>query len=184
MNLINLLPKDRQKELLYETYLRMLYMAIAFSCLCFFTVFVVQYGVNLYLQRELISVQHTTEQLKKQLGKRDDSETKVKIKKINDQILDYKNLATVSPKWSRVIKTFVKLPPPEVRITSFSVDEARKTISISGYSPSREIVLKFYENIEADSDNFYGLEKYLENISKPTDISFKMDFFVKPEVFY
>lgn len=182
MKLINLLPKVRQQELVYEALLGRLIFVIWISVFSFAIVFATQYAAKLYLQKELQLVQLEVETVTKQNNKQDNAEIKNAIQQINNQILDYKNLIETSPKWSKVLKAFVKLPPEGIRVNSFSIDELTKRLSISGFSPTRELVLEFYKNIEADSKNFSGLEKYLENISKPTDINFHMVFNINPEL--
>lgn len=182
MKSINLLPKTRQQELRYEALLGKAYTIVCISFATFALVFLSQFAIKLYLQKQLQQVNFVSEQIKKQIDKEDNAQIKNKIKQINGQIADYKNLVDNSPRWSKMIKAFSKLPPKGVKIFSMSVDENQKIVSVNGFSPTRELVIEFYDRINADSVNFFGLEKFLENISKPTDISFHLSFQLKPEL--
>lgn len=182
MKIINLLPKNRQQELRYEALLGRLYFVVIISAFSFALVFLSQFGARVFLEKQLTQLAISTEQIKKQIDKQDNAQVREKIKQINDQVSDYKDLVDNSPKWSKLLKAFAKLPPKGVRIIGISTDETQKTIVVNGFSPTRELILDFYDRINADKENFFGLDKYLENIAKPTDVSFHLNFQFKPEL--
>jgi translation elongation factor EF-4 len=51
-------------------------------------------------------------------------------------------------------------------------DTKTKKLEVRGFSPTRELVLEFYYNIKDDTDNFASINYPLENVSRPTDVSF------------
>lgn len=178
MKIINLLPKIRQKELMYERLfsksLKLVWLAVAGT----FLVVGLQIGVKIYLQRQMADVQKEIESLKSQVSKSENDEIRQTIKKVNGYITDYKTLST-SPKWSKVLDAFSKLPPPEVGIGSMQLDLAKRTVRIQGFAPTRESVIELYERIKADSENFENIDYPLENVAKPTDNSFHFTFTIK-----
>jgi len=182
MKQINLLPKLRQQELRYESVLYSLFVAIWISAISFGLVFGTQIFTKFYLQRQAGVIKADIERLRQQVNKQDNAKTRAEIKVINDTITDYKNLASAAPKWSKVLTAFSLLPPPEITISSFNVDAGKKLINITGFSPSREKVLELYNKILNDNENFYNVDYPLENLVKPTDISFHFSFFVKDEL--
>jgi hypothetical protein len=127
------------------------------------------------LQSRLRTVLVSIEQLKSQVNKEDNAKLKKQITEINNIVSDYQNLAAANPLWSKVIKAFVLLPPPDVQINTFNVD-ASKTVTINGYSPTRESVIQLYNNILADSKNFYGVDYPFENVARATKVNFHFTF--------
>ena len=182
MKIINLLPKNKQKELRYESLLHGMVVIIGISVASFLVVFFVQIGVKLYLASELSSVLKEVALLKTQVNKQDNAVLKQKIKAINDIVTDYNVLISKSPKWSKVIKAFATLPPEEIAISTFVVNSPTNSVTINGFSPTRELVIQLHDNIEADSNNFYNIDYPLENIAKEKDVSFHFNFNVKDEL--
>lgn len=182
MKIINLLPKSRQEELGYELILKKLYFVVWLSVFSFVLVFGVQFLAQLFLKRELSYVAKQIESTKKQINKKENGEVKLKVNEINNFIADYKVLSQVSPKWSKFLKTFAVIPPDGVKIQTLQVNDETKNVVISGYSPTRDLVLEFYDRLSKDSSKFYNVERFFENISKPTDLNFHINFSVKEEV--
>jgi len=177
MHIINLLPKSRQKELYYSAILRGVYTLIALSLCSFVLVILAQYGTSLYLKNSLREVQASIAQIQSQVNKNQNSELKKQITQINNTVTDYKNLAAAAPKWSKVLKAFAPLPPPGVQINSFSISGG-KTISITGFSPTRELVIQLYNNILHDTKDFNGIDYPFENVVQAKDIGFHFTFFI------
>ncbi len=179
MRIINLLPKKRQKEIRYVKFLNGLFLVMWISLASFAVVFILQFMAKAYLQGRLSSVEREIEQLKQQVNKQDNAQIKAEIVNINNKILDSKNLAESSPKWSKVLKAFAVLPPDGVRINSFNVDPAEKVVTIRGFAPTRELAIELYDIIKADSENFYNVNYPLENLVKATDVSFYYKFYIR-----
>jgi len=179
MKTINLLPKIRQQELYYDGILQNILMVIILSACSFGLVFVLQFGAKFYLQNQLASTKNSIEQLKNQVNKEDNAVLKQQITQINNTVLDYKNLAAAAPQWSRLIKAFAPLPPSNVQINSFVVDSS-KTVTINGFSPSREGVIQLYNNILKDSEHFSNIDYPFENVAHATDVSFHFTFNIQP----
>lgn len=179
MRTVNLLPKIRQQELRYESILHSLRTVVTLTLISFAIVFLAQISTKYYLEAQSGVIKAEIADLQKQVDKKENAEIKNKIKKINDLIADYQNLVDSSPKWSNVIKAFVTLPPEGIKITSFGMDINKKTISITGKGVNREAVIQLYNNILQDSKNFYNINYPLENIVRPTDVSFHFSFNIR-----
>ncbi len=179
MKLINLLPKIRQNELRYEAVYHSLISIFIFSLFSFALVFIIQFATKFYLEIKASSLSDQIAQLKNQVNKQENADVKKQVQAINDIITDFNKLSTTSPKWSRVIKAFAVLPPEEIEIKTFMIDVTKKTISINGLSPTRELVIQLYNNILKDETNFYNIDYPLENVAKPTEINFHFTFFIR-----
>lgn len=182
MKTINLLPKLRQQELSYIAMLRAIWIIVGLSLATFALVFAAQLVAKFYLISQAEGLKKQIADLQAQVKKTENTRVKAQVKVANDLVSDFKNLADASPKWSKIIKAFVQLPPDGVKIGTFTVDPLRKMITINGFSPTRALVIQLYNNILADAKNFYDIDYPLENVAKPQDISFHFTFFIKDEL--
>lgn len=179
MKTINLLPKLKQQEFHYEILLNGLWTVVTLSFISFALVFLVQIGTKLYLQGQTVDLKNQIAELQGQVNKQQNAEVKAQVKTVNALISDYQNLESASPKWSRVIKAFVVLPPAGVKINTFNADAAKKAVSITGTSPTREAVIALYNNILSDSKDFYNVDYPLENVVDSTDVNFHFTFYIR-----
>ena len=182
MKTINLLPKLRQKELFYEKVLNKILLVIWATIFSFVVVVGVQTYAKYFMQNRLGTLKQEIDELKVQVSKKENSETKDKLKALNALTTDYKNLVTTVPKWSKVIESFAKLPPDGVRVSSFTVNNTSKVVTVSGFSPTRDLVIKFYEALKADKNNFYNVDYPLQHIIKAKDVSFTFTFNIQEEL--
>lgn len=181
MKVINLLPKERQKEIYLEDRFRLvvLFFGISVSTLLLTSLCLV--GARMYLKNESSNISNEITQLKTAVNKQENAELKTNISKINNLILDFRTLSEATPAWSKVLLAFGRLVPEGVGVTNFSADLEKKRIDISGFSKSRESVIELYNNVKADTKNFKDINYPLENVAKPTDVAFKFTFFIQPE---
>jgi Tfp pilus assembly protein PilN len=182
MRVINLLPKIQQRELRFEALLRSLWMVFWLTLFSFCLVFMVQFGLRFYLQVQAGSIKEQIAELQTQVAKQEKSDIKTKVNEANNFIADYNSLAAASPKWSKLIKAFAPLVPDNLRINSLTVDPLTKAVNIYGISPTRELVIKLYNNILSDPKEFYNINYPLENVAKPKNISFHFTFFYRDDL--
>lgn len=182
MRIINLLPKEKQQELKYQSIASGMVKVWWVSIATFLVVVCAQFATQMYLEHQASQLAGSIEQFQDQVNKQDNAAIKIKITAINNSIGDAKMLRDEAPKWSKVLKAFSELPPPEVHITSFMVDLKNKSISISGRAPTREVVIELYNNILVDTAHFSGIDYPLENVAKPTNNNFHFTFSVLDEV--
>lgn len=181
MRLINLLPKPRQQELRYQAVLNSMLIVFSMSLLSFAVVFLAQFGAKFYLEAKVQAMDAEISQLKTQVNKQENASLKKKIQNINDIISDFNNL-TVSPKWSKVLKAFAPLPPDGIKISSFTIDAAKKSILINGQSPTRELVIELYNNILQDNRDFYNIDYPLEHVVKENNVIFHFTFYIQDKL--
>jgi hypothetical protein len=93
-------------------------------------------------------------------------------------------LADNSPKWSKVIQAFAPLPPQGLKINTFSIDPVAKTVSITGLSPTRDLVIQMHDNIAADTSDFSNVDYPLENIATPVNVSFHYTFTIQDKLLH
>jgi Tfp pilus assembly protein PilN len=176
MKIINLLPKTRQQELHYEVILHTLWVVVSLSLVSFVLVFLAQFGTKFYLQYEDNAIKQQVAQLQSQVDKQQNTEIKAKISAVNNLVSDYLNLAGSSPHWSKVIKAFAPLPPSGLKISTLSIDPNQDAVTITGLSPTRDLVILLYNNILNDTGDFYGIDYPLENVVNPVNVNFHFTF--------
>ncbi len=178
MKIINLLPKPRQQELRFENIYRGIVRTIFVSLASFVLVFVAQAGTKVYLTAEKNSLEQQTQKVQQQINSNNNEDLKIKIETINNLATDYLNLAAGSPAWSKVLQAFAIIPPPGVQILSFQLDPVSRQVMITGFSPTRDLVIQLRTNLVNDTQDFSNVDYPLENIARPTNINFHYTFTV------
>jgi Tfp pilus assembly protein PilN len=174
--IINLLPKEKQKELGFGKIYKTLLSLIWISAMSFVLVFLVLVSVRAYLGGQESHLTASIQSLKEQTGKEENAAIKAQVKALNDLVADHKALSKAIPKQSKVLRAFTPIVPPGVKVTSLRMDAGKKIMDINGYAPTRESVIKLYESLVKDSKNFSNVDYPLENVAKPTDINFHFSF--------
>lgn len=176
MKIINLLPKEKQKELTYRRILRVVIYLILISGFSFALVLLLQFGMKEFLLGQEARLNLSIENLKEQVGKEENAVLKNRIQSLNNLTSDYKTLSSNLPKSSKIIRAFAPLMPSGIKITNMKIDIVRKTVEINGFSQSREQVIKLYDNIAAANKDFPNIDYPLENVAKPLNINFHFTF--------
>ncbi len=182
MKLVNLLPKIKQKELIYEEAYHSMVVFIELGLVTLLLVLVAQFGGRFYISQIAHRYDQDIEDLKQVTDKQENAELKKQIQDINAIVGDYNQLATNTPGWSTVLKTFAAHVPDGVKLQTFIADREKLKIDISGISPTREQVIELHRNISGDTEHFEKIDYPLENISRPTNVPFHFTFFLKPHV--
>lgn len=184
MKIINLLPKNKQKELKFE---KLYYSLQRFALVAVISVILVvtaQIGTKVYLKWQLSKLTAEIAIIKSNENKEENAKIKTKIKQINNQISDFATLTATSPAWSEVLSALAPLVPSEVTIQTFSADEAKKQVLISGYSKTREGVVGLYNKILNANGKFKNIDYPLENVSKPEDVPFHFTFQIEDTLLF
>lgn len=182
MKRINLLPKPRQNELMFERLYHNVVVAVVLAVCILLTGVLSQLIVWAYLERSQVSLAADIERLKAQTSKTENAQLKQEIRLVNSQMKDFDQLAAAEPKWSEVLDAFASQVPSGIKISQFNADSKNLTVDISGYSPTRDLVIDLYNNINADDAHFKNIDYPLENIAKPTDVQFHFTFSIQDGV--
>lgn len=181
MRRINLLPKEKQKQVRYESLFRSIIILIEVSAVTFLLVFIAQLLTWTYLKNYERVVLADIQRLQKSTNKEENTALKQKINIINNQIGDFQKLADQAPSWANVLRQLASNVPDNIKITSLTADSVTRKILIQGYSPTRESVIGLYTAINQDTEHFSDIDYPLENVSKPIDVPFHFEFKVKEE---
>jgi Tfp pilus assembly protein PilN len=181
MKYINLLPKEEQKEIRLEkmnSRLTNLFIWIFISLLVLALAFVI---ARLYLGSAMDRYSNLIEQQKQAVAKQENKEVKDQLLEFNSDLNNLVELNKHHARWSEVMIAFARLVPEDVSIDTFMADRLSGKISIMGFAKNRDSVLALRNNI-LDSEYFTNINFPLSNLTRPTDVSFKYTFYVKPEM--
>lgn len=179
MKRINLLPQHKQSDLYYEDLYHSVTTLVVLSIVILLLGVVAQVFVWIYLDRQEKVLTTEVVELQQQIDKSENAQVKQEIREINTLMTDFESLYLSTPQWSRVLKSFARLIPDGVLISSFVADSKTGEIEISGYSPTREQVIELYNNINGDKEHFKNINYPLENVAKPVDVQFNFSFFIQ-----
>lgn len=178
---INLLPKSKLKQLELRSWFFGLLSLYVIAGISFGIVLVAQGGVLWYLKTREKSLEAETETLRQFASAKESTDVRKQVTLINNRVNDYNNLAQSTLHWSKLLTIFSQVVPVGVQIQSFAVDNTKKQVAISGYAPTRELVIQLHDNIAAKSRYFTKLDYPLENVTRPTNIVFHYTFTVLDE---
>lgn len=178
---INLLPKSKLKQLELRSWFFGLVSLYVIAGISFGIVLAVQGGILWYLKVRAKGLEAETETLRQFASAKESTDVRNQVTFINNRVNDYNNLARGTVRWSKLLTLFSEVVPAGVQIQSFAVDSIKKQVAISGYAPTRELVILLHDNIAAKPRYFTKLDYPLENVTRPTNIAFHYTFTVQEE---
>ncbi len=182
MKRINLLPKPKQNELIYEQIFHSVLVAVVIGICILLAGVAAQMAVWAYLDRSQVALIDDIDKLRRATDKTENAELKKQIQYVNSQMKDFEKLASQQPQWSKVLDAFASQIPEGVKISEFIANNADLEVDIAGYSPTRELVIELYNNINSDKEHFKDIDYPLENVAKPTDVQFHFTFHIQDGV--
>jgi len=176
--MINLLsPVEKETLIKEEKYKLVLILEILFLIflICFILIlFSIKISLSGQVAAQKILLSEKEEGFKKSqiqdLGEKIDSFNKT-LSKLDTYYLNQSSVVEILEKISQDL-------PLSAYLTNFNFNSGTNQISLSGFSPSREILLEFKKNLEKE-ENFQEIYFPPSNWVKPTDIDFLINFKIK-----
>lgn len=175
---LDLLPKQRKLELKRKKRFRMI-LREEFLFLVPVFVFIVIL-LNIYY---LLSIQRDTSVAAKSMVESQDkfqelSSYEEKFKQVNSASAKLLKIQIGHLHWAGALDELSAVMPDGVSINDISTKDYK--VSLAGKAKSRDILLNFKSNLEADSC-FADINVPLSNLVVKDDIDFQMDFSIKQE---
>lgn len=186
--MINLLPSQQKKELAEEKKYRLvLILGIIFS-LSLISLFLTLSALEIYISGQVSSQKLLVELGEKEFRASDTQKLESEIGAVNQRLLDIESFYQNQFRAKAIIERVAKILPPGVYLTQFSLslkpaDKEKKRemqLSLSGFSPTREILYNFKKNIEKEKD-FQNIYFPSSNWIKPADVDFSLIISLNPE---
>ncbi len=174
--MINLLSPQQKEELLEEEkYNLVLILGILFLIFLISSILIL-FSIKIFISREIEIQRILLSAEEKRFKKSQIQNLEEKINASNQTLsklnLFYQNQLNLTETLEKISGTL----PPGTYLTTLNLNLAQ--ISLSGFSPTREILLEFKENL--DKEGTFG-EIYFppSNWVKPIDIDFSVNFKIK-----
>jgi Tfp pilus assembly protein PilN len=180
MKIINLLPKDEQRQLkldMVNHQLRVFWAIILSSIILFVAL---GFATQQYLR---LSVKKVDEQIavnKAKLESADIKELQQQVLKLNQNIKEIKTVRGQQYKWSEVMLEIARVMPAEVQLNSLQIERATGKIIVLGKAEDRDTVIAVWSQIKK-SPMFYDVNFPLPNLEQPVDGNFTYTFFINLE---
>lgn len=176
--MINLLPPKEKQTLLKERQFREVLILGIIISFFFSLLSLVLFCIKSDLDNKFVLQQEVFTQRNKKLeiSKAKDLENKVVAlnQTLSNLISFYQNRFYLTP----FLEEFSQTIPPGVYLTSISYHQEENKVDISGFSPNRDILFEFKENLEA-KESFKDIYFPPSNWISPTDIDFSASFEIK-----
>lgn len=150
--MINLLPPKQKEELLAQEQFKIVLILGIVIISFLLSLALILFSIKTFMESDLQIEKIFIEQKEKELKnlKIEDLEEKIKeynitLSKLNDFYQKQKSLTEVLEKISKTL-------PEKIYLTTFNFDYSNSQISLSGFSPSRELLLELKENLEKSGD--------------------------------
>ncbi len=182
--MINLLPPKNKQELLgEESYKVIIILGISalaiLACLS-----LILYAINIFISGEIDYQKTIYEQKEKELTSPKMLTLEKNLKSFNETFLRLDYFYRDKFKAVKALEEISKAVPEGIYLTNLSVnaasgeegEERAATCILSGFSPDRETLLEFKENLEKEENNFEEIYFPPATWVKPVDINFVVNF--------
>lgn len=178
--MINLLPPQNKEELLQEERWKVV-MILGINLLVIFVCFsLILYTINIFLSAEINSQKIIYEQREKEFKIPQMQFLQQNLITFNETISQLDFFYQGRFKTTKILEEISQILPSGIYLTNLSINRDEKTIecALAGFSPTREVLLKFKENLEK-RENFQEVYFPLASWAKPTNINFTVNFNIK-----
>jgi len=176
--MINLLPIQQKEELLLEEKFKLVLILGIIILVLFISLFLILFSIKISILSEVEVQNIYFGEREKELKAPQMQELEEKIKSSNLVISKLNSFYQKETDLTSILEEISKIFPEGTYLTSLSFNPSLLQFSLSGFSPDREALLKFKENLE-------GQEKFEEiyfpptNWMTPIDINFSVSFKLK-----
>lgn len=177
--MINLLSAEQKKEILEEEKLKFILILGVVILAFFLSLFLILFSIKTSLSGDL-SVQKTyLEQKEKELKIDQIKELEEEIKNLNLTLAKLGSFYQGRINFTEVLEKISKTIPEGVHLTSLSFNPSILQISLFGFSPDRDTLLKLKENLEEEG-MFEKVYFPPANWIQTAEINFSVNLLIKP----
>ena len=171
--LTNLLP-PRNKAELFEEEVKNLIIILGILILIFlFSLTLILFGIQNYVSGKIDLEKITFDMEKKKSEDSEIQNLRTKIISLNQVLSQLNSFYQEQNKLTKVFNKISETLPPQMYLTNFSYQKESNLVSLSGFSPTQEILDNFKKNLEKEfSDVYFPLQNWV----KSTDIDFQATF--------
>ena len=178
--MIILLPPEAKKYLKEEENLK-LYITLFLLILIFLvSLSLILFSLKNFISGELDSQKIIYQQEQKEFENPQRQKLQSNLISFNEQFIEINNFYKKQFSSADLLIKITDLVPPGIKLDNLSISKADSknqevSCSISGFSPDRDILIEFKDNLESD-ESIKDINFPPSNWVKPTDISFSINF--------
>lgn len=180
--MINLLPPQQKEELLREEQLKLIMILGILVLFFFISLALVLFSIKILIQAEVGTQNAYFNEKEMEIDSLNAKELGAKIKEYNSflsQLVffyqNHRDSTEILEKISPNLPKGVYLNSLNVKFSTSEKEKYLAEVSLTGYSPTQEILLEFKESLER-TDDFEEVRFPLEIWVKPVDINFSANF--------
>lgn len=183
--MINLLPPEEKRELLSEKRMRIIVILWVLILFFFFSLILILVSARIYLQIQVLSQKGFLQEVETESKQPEMKNLKEEISSINQTLIKLESFYSRKIYFSKILERISGILPEEVYLTNFSAtlsgteEKPILKISLSGFSPTREVLFEFREELGKEAD-FKDVDFPSANWVKATDIDFLVSFNISP----
>jgi len=173
--MINLLPPEEKKELIWEEKKKLSLILGILILVFLISLILVLSSIKIYISSQVEVQKFILSQEEKKFKESEAKTFQEKLEFLNQELT---NLNSFYQNQIDLIEIFEKVSnyiPSGVYLNSFSFTADTSQISLTGFSPTREILLEFKKNLETEKkfkEVYFPPTSWLE----PTNINFAVNF--------
>lgn len=177
MKLINLLPREEQKELRMEIISSQVTSFWVFAVLSLGALFALSFAAEVLIKQGIDNENEAIAAQKRSLEAADIREVERDVTVLNNNIRTIKNLQTQHYYWSKALVEIGNLTPIDMSFDLLSLDRTTGKVEVSGSATNRTSVIEFWANVKK-SALFRNIDFPLANLEKANNGTFQYSFFV------
>ncbi len=180
MKVINLLPKDEQKQTHLEFLFQhlLLFWFIVIGSLVVFIALI--FATKIYLNRKAQATDAEIVKSHDTLNSSDYRSLQDQVLELNASIRELNNFIGQKYYWSKAIIALTNLIPADVQLNQVTLDRETGRIEILGQAESRDSVILLWSSI-IKSDYFRDINFPLANLERAKIANFTFTFFVNKD---
>ena len=171
--LTNLLPPRNKAELFEEEVKNLIIILGILFFIFLFSLTLILFGIQNYVSGKIDLEKITFDMEKKKSEDSEIQNLRTKIISLNQVLSQLNSFYQEQNKLTKVFNKISETLPPQMYLTNFSYQKESNLVSLSGFSPTQEILDNFNKNLEKEfSDVYFPLQNWV----KSTDIDFQATF--------
>ena len=176
--MINLLPLRYKEQLKQEENRKLVLISGIIFLIFLISLILILFSIKLHIQGQLESVKVLADLEEKTMEKSEIQILKGKINLSNQNLSKLKSFYKKQVSSVDILEKIFNTVPAEIYLTAFSWQKNTSQVTISGFSPHREILFVFQQNLE-QTEEFTEIIFPPQNWIKSTDIDFHVSFKIK-----
>lgn len=176
--MINLLPPQYKQELVKEEKRRLVLILSVLFLIFLVSLILILFSIKISLQGQVEALKIIADSEEKTLRTSEVQILREKINLANQNLLKLKSFYRDQISSTEILEKIFQTIPSGIELTSLSWQKDNSLVSLSGFSPNREILLEFIKKLE-EKKEFSEINYPTTIWVEPVDINFSLTLKIK-----